>query len=54
MFWITLSIKCLAIAAIAGLVMARMPEGRITDLVGTAGWVGLCAAVIRHDLRRRG
>lgn len=54
MFWITLSLKCLAIVAIAGLVMAQMPDGRITDLVGTAGWIALCWLVIRRDLRQRG
>lgn len=53
MFWITLSLKCLAIVAIAGLVMAQMPDGRITDLVGTAAWVAICAVIVRRDLARR-
>ncbi len=53
MFWITLTLKCLAIVAITGLVMAQMPEGRATDVLGTLAWVGLCALVIRRSLRQR-
>lgn len=53
MFWLLLSLKCLAVVAITGLVMMSLPESRLTDLVGTVVWVVLCVGIARHDLRKR-
>ena len=48
-----LTLKCLAVVAITGLVMMSLPDGRLTDLAGTVVWVVLCVAIARHDLRKR-
>lgn len=53
MFWIILTLKCLAIVSITGLVMGQLPDGRITDIAGTTAWVAMCVAVIRKSLRQR-
>jgi hypothetical protein len=54
MFWILLTLKCLAIVSITGLAMAQLPGGRITDLIGTLAWAVPCVLIARHDLRKRG
>jgi hypothetical protein len=53
MFWILLTLKCLAVVSITGFVMMSLPDGRLTDMAGTATWVALCVAIARHDLRKR-
>jgi hypothetical protein len=53
MFYITLTLKCLAIASITGLLMGQMPHGLLTDVIGTATWVSMCVVVIRRSLVER-